>query len=495
MRLSLSRKTISISLLTAFILLLLNYLFIQNAYYTIDLDSQSSGVTVGYINADGNQSEPRSIFGIYMVPRSADVIVAKGDNQETRELISDKPLIGIGNIRLALHPQKSVTKIGQGGLGCNGIMDTDRYFTYSCFDATNDLFAYADKSSGQYDNQPIEQSSADTRLSTTPYRSGLLSIVVSSGAPSVQYLDVRTGKVRILPLKGGIESVNLFTGSDGSFVVVNNPSHQLTFYSDIDDAPRVFDISKDVVYSYCDVTKKTLLCAATPAEVLAANEEGAHDAANLKLVKDSRILRYDMESNQRSDLPTERLVDRVCLANDGIYSLEDDGKLYYYFASSGYQSLIAAEVKSVSCATDSMVYTDGSSIFVTKEGSARLLFHEGHFSISTIQQLSGRTIFTTYIKDEPSSPLHTYKIADDNAVLPRIESILPYGLDDKLPILEMDYDDKNIYIKPEVSVTSDRAANRTIIDQEMLAKTKRSIEARLNADGLLDARSLVYYYN
>lgn len=497
MRLPISKKALGIIFFGISLLLLVNHFIIQHVYYVIDIDADSSSdISLRYISDDGSLPEPTSLFGLYMIPREVDTIVAIDSARETRHLIESKPLVGVGNVQISLSSQRAISKIGKNGLGCNGVSSENQFFTYSCFDATDDVYKYANKPAGEFENRLIQRAAADSRLSTKPYEHGLLSVAIQSGAPTLQYTDMKDGGVKTLKLEGGIESIYLFTNSsDGSFVVVNNPSHQVTYFSDIDSAPRVFNISKEIVYSSCDVSKKYLLCSASPAEVLAVNEEGSHDAANLELVEDAKILYYDMNSGERTDYDTQRLVDRVCLTGDGFYSLEDDEKLFYYPENSKRQSLIATGVKSVSCDNSMLLYTNGTSIFKTHRGTARLAFHEERFSISTIQQVSNKIVFTAYLDDEPGSPLHTYKLSSDDASLPRIESSLPYSVTSDLPILEMDYDDTNIYIKPQVSITSDRVANKTIIDQTALVETKQIIERRLRSDNLLDSRSLVYYLN
>lgn len=124
----------------------------------------------------------------------------------------------------------------------------------------------------------------------------------------------------------------------------------------------------------------------------------------------------------------------------------------------------------------------------------------GRFSVSNVQtQFNGDIIFNTFIdgtEDQPAqNTLHTYAINDDQPLedtTKRLEHILPYNTTG-LPILENDYDSQFIYIRPQVSVTSDHNTGKMIVDQDSLKAAKEKIEQQLRKDNILERLKIVYY--
>lgn len=108
---------------------------------------------------------------------------------------------------------------------------------------------------------------------------------------------------------------------------------------------------------------------------------------------------------------------------------------------------------------------------------------------------SNKILIDTTVNSESQPIVHTYEVTESPLQAKRLESILPYPEGGEVPILEMDYDNDNFYIKPQLSVISDKETGQTIIDEEDLAQVKKQIENKLNEDGVLGARKIVYYFN
>lgn len=480
--------------------LLINFL-VLNTYYSVNLKTKPSGNTtlkVGYLDDNLNVKQSTSIFGIYMVPRGANVIVTQMNNQEAHSLVQGKLLIGINTITVDVRAQRELSKVGRGGLGCNSIDDTFKVFTYSCYGASNTVFTFANKKNAQFENQPLSTELSNDRLVTKPYKGGLLSLVPREGNYYLEYTDIANDTLsqQALPYISS-DSLNLYTNtSNDSFVVVNNTAHEVLSYESISSQAKKLAFSKDLRYTTCHVMKFSFSCIAAPPVIEHSDDDdGDSHSADSALIKDARLIAYNTMTKRQSSQKLNESIDTVCQTNKGVYFVGSNNTLLFMPRDKDKTYTIAKNITAFDCTNSAAFYTDGKSLYRSDDGNSSLLLRESHLDIASLYVKSNKILIDTTVNGESQPVVHTYEVTESPLQAKRLESILPYPEGGEIPILEMDYDNDNFYIKPQLSVISDKETGQSIIDEEDLVQVKKQIENKLNEDGVLSARKIVYYFN
>ena len=487
------RKRILIGISVIAGMLLIVYFFILNSYVSLEkIGSEANNVDVSYVTVDGTDKPAFNLLGIFMVPRSSSTIVVSGDTTETRAYVPSKAIIGITNVRVEISPQKKVSKIGMEGLSCNGVTATNAMFTYDCFGASDTVFRYANKKTGQFENQPIASALNTSRSATKSYNDGILSLVPLSSSMVLEYTDIEKNESSQFSLPyGPSDFVDIATGAGDSFIVMNNTKHEMLFYPSLDSDRKKIALDKDRIYTTCGVHDEIITCGTVEATEEEKEDTDSHSAEDEESIKTAQVVWFNASDDKKRIYDLDDTVERICPTKSGVYILENRDVLR--FAPEGKDPFaIAGGVSSLSCGLDSASYTKGSSVYTSDVVASRLTFTGSRFTISSVQELSGKVIFSVFIRSDPLQTIHTYVVSEEALIGSRTENTLPYTTTD-LPVFTMDYDDDTIYIQPEVSVTSDKALGITTIDQELLTQTKRTIEDKLRQDGLLDAFTLRYY--
>lgn len=481
------------------LILIVNFL-ILNTYYSVSLvtkSPQNNTLKVGYLDQNSNLKQSTPIFGLYMIPRDADVIVAQTGNQESHILMQNKVLLGVNSVTVDIKAQRELSKIGRGGLGCNSIDDHLKLFTYSCFGASDTIFTYADKKDNQFENQPLTTELPTNRITTKPYKGGLLSIIPQDGVYYLQYTDIAGDSYnqQTLPYISS-DLVSLYTNtSNDSFIIVNNTAHEVLFYDSVSSQSKKLAFSKDLEYTTCFVVKFSFSCiAAVPVKEHSDDDGDSHSADNTS-VKDARLIAYNTLTKRQSSQKINESPDVICETSKGVYFINSGNKLLFMPRGKDKVFLLAKDISSLDCTNSAAYYTDGKSLYRSTNGNSSLLLNEPHLDIASLYVNGKKVVIDTTVSDESQPILHTYEVTDIPVQTKRLESILPYPEGGKVPILEMDYDNENFYIKPQLSIISDKETGQTIIDEEDLAAVKKQIENKLNEDGVLGARKIIYYFN
>ncbi len=462
------------------------YFFVQHTYYTIS----GSPSTVSYLTEDGYKI-PKRLFSLYMVPRSSDVVQIIAGQTVERIYTGDRSFFGINHLQPTLTTQRQVNRIGTGGLDCLGRYET-KYFSYSCYGGSNDIFTFAEKSKDQYDNQLVDIDTIDTKISTVPYKAGLLSVVSKSQLAFLQYVNIadKTTDTILLPTKE-YESLEVATeqGSE-TIIVIDNTYKKIYHYASFSSEPSVIPINQGVSYNDCIISDKKVLCSQSKVEETTVYNTEDHSVAGESKEK-SEIITYDVPAKSYTTFTTGGPVESICHIGEKTYYLQSDE---LYVRHKNRTSLIALDVSQIACKKQGVEYVENGRLYTLHMNSnASLTFKSSKLAVSTIQSTGDKVVFTAFDSDDPHQTRAAYEITSNKASNGRIENILPYSSSD-LPILEMDYDTSTIYIKPSVFITSNSQTGEMTIDQKDLARKKQLIEAQLREDGLLGNYRLVYYF-
>lgn len=493
------RKNIFIITGSVIILLLILNFLVLNVYYSVNIKTEqpsNNALKISYLDSDSNIKPSTPIFGVYMIPRSADIVVARVDNQESHTLVRNKAVLGVNSITINLRAQRELSKIGRGGLGCNSMDTQFKIFTYSCYGASDTIFTYADKKNNQFDNTPLSTELPVDRIVTKPYKDGLLSIGTQGSKYYLEYTSVINDSFnqQELPYISS-DSVGLYTSSsDDSFIVVNNNSHEILSYSSISLPSSKLAFSKDLQYTTCSVLKFSFSCVATT-PISEGGDGDSHAAEDGTAIKNSRLITYNTMTKRQSTQRLDKSVDTVCETSKGFYLLGSDNRLSFMPRGKEGDYTVAKNISVFSCTYDTVYYMNGKSIYVSSNGDSSLLFTESRLDIVGLYTNGKKVIIDVTINDEDEPTIHTYEITDTPSTSKRLESILPYPEGGIIPILEMDYDNENFYIKPQLSVISDKQTGETIVDEDNLAEVKKQIENKLKEDDIFNARKIIYYLN
>lgn len=489
------RKKILIALAGLVATFIVLYFFVLNTYISIELSSSSPNddTSVGYVNSDGVVKQGASLFGIHMVPRSSGSIIVQGSDRETRVALGTTPIIGFKTITVDLAVQKTLSKVGKDGQSCNGMTSLRVIFNYSCTEGSNDVFTFANKKIGQFENPVLPTTLNPDRDATEPYGDGVLSLMSLNDRAVLEYTNIQTSdiKQRQLPYDD-VDSVKLFThSSTDSIVIVNNSAHELLFYSSLDAEPTKYSVSDFILYGTCGVAESRFTCATT--EPAKSDDKDSHGAENEETADHSRIVSFDTATKKQDSIKINGTIEKICLTDDGTYYRGTDDVLRFIRRSESSSSAIHSSIVSMHCTNDTVVYNDSSSLYRLASGTSQLLLRQDRLVLSKTYANSKSTLINTFVRSDESATLHTFDVTDEPLKTDRVETILPYEIPGDLPIFEMDYDDDTIYIKPFTSISTNKSLGTTTVDQEALNTTKQIIEDKLRKDGILDRFKLTYY--
>lgn len=491
------RSKLVLGLVLLFAIFIFVYLVVLHTYATLSLtpNSPESGLDVGHIAKDGEIKDARGLFGVYMIPRSSDSLVATSSGRETRVVLTDRPIVGVQDISVDLAPQKQLSKVGKDGQSCVGSTGQGRIFTYSCTEGNDKIFAFADKKAGQYENSVLSTTLNANRSDTLQYGDGILSLIELGGKWAVEYVNVATSDIRQRQFNYDTnDSVKIYANaSTDAVLVVNSTSGDILHYSSLDTEPKKYTVPESVSYSTCGVFDSRFACAAS--ELAESEAQDSHSEEHSDTVEHARIIMFDIETKKQTDVEIKSSVNTICLNEDGLYFKDADQVMKTIPISENQFFTVSGSVVSMSCSKNSLVYGSGSSFYQLTNGVSQALFAVDRFNISSTHTKGDITAFTTFIDGDEQATLHTYLVSDKLLTERRSEVVLPYEIPGDLPIFEMDYDDDTIYIKPHASITSDKTLGVTSVDVEALNSTKQTIEDRLRGDGLLERYKLVYYFN
>ncbi len=471
------------------------YFFVLNTYVSIELSSSSPNddTSVSYVSGNGVVKKSLSLFGFYMIPRSSGSVVVQGSDRETRVVVSDTPIIGFKTLAVDLAVQKKLSKIGKDGQSCSSMTNSKVIFNYSCTEGSDDIFTFANKNLGQFENPLLPASLNPERSTTESYLDGVLSLISLNSKAGLEYTNVQTGdiKQRQLPYDD-VDSVKIFTNSSvDAIVIVNNSKHELLFYTSLDAEPTKYSVSDSLLYGSCGVVDDRFACATTePAE---SDDKDSHTAENEETADHSRIVYFDTATKKQDSIKIDGTIEKICVTKNGTYYRGTDDVLRYIRLGESSSKAINASVISMSCTNDMIIYNDDSALYRLTKETSQLILRQDRLALSNTYANTDAILINTFIRSDDSATLHTFSVTNEPLETDRIETILPYEIPGDLPIFEMDYDDETIYIKPFTSISTNKSLGTTTVDQEALTETKRIIEERLREDGLLERFKLTYY--
>lgn len=496
------------------VLLFVLWFLFNISLYTFDItptDTKEESVLT-FISGDDKKNNV-ALFGIYLVPRNTDYIEVSRGDKKTRLSLQNKPIVGVKNERVELKYQNTVTKTGKSGLGCNSVTDKTA-FSYQCFSDTSNILLYADHTNNEIDNKlsgvNIEPSNS------TPYQNGLLSLHAgdgdeSDGSYSAVYTNIETGVVtsQVLPISATSEV--RFTpdvGGGTGFSVIDTTTGRVYYFETL--GSKSVELKKTVSYNSskdgvsCSLKNKKLICYYG---VTTESNIGASTTKEQDTIRGKRggtlgeIDIYDFAKKITTTLESgPRPIQKICFANDGrIYTLSDSLILVSPLGLVNNQrvnfTVAANDADQLVCGNE-VIYSANKLLYKLSGIFSHLVFYEPRMRISTLQGYGDNIIFNTFLDTNDSDDIsHTYTLnSSTKANSPRPEEILPYTTNSSDLFLEIDYNNDTIFIKPVISVVSDREKNETIIDQNLLSITKKEIEQRLKDDGLLSKYKIVYVF-
>lgn len=497
--------------LPAILFILITWFILTFNFYTLNITSPTgAGSTAVTYTSGSNKSDSIRIFNTYLVPRSTDFIQVSQGSSITRLALQNKPIIGIKNENIEIKQQTTVSKIGADSLGCNG-KTSAAAFTYRCFSSVSGVALFANRTSGELDNTILPDIQIKP-LESHPYRDGILSIIGADeddeSSYSLVYTNVVTRETSIIPttIKQG-NSVKLEVDETGSsaFSIINTTNATVRYYQDLTSdyiqlkRSAAFNPNKDSVS--CSLKQQVMACYYGVTTEPDIGSDTTREQQSLRRERGGSlgtVEYYNFSTKTTSSRPSgEKPLQTICSTSNGwLYALSGNTVLVASPNTESNKTIhfdsVANDATQLTCGQKA-IYSTSKSLYTLTMNSAFLAFNEGRMRLSTIQSQGSTVIFNVYLEEDDSDGVaHTYTLNNTSLRTVRPERTLPYSAVSDSLILDMDYSDDTIYIKPAISVISDHAAGETIVDQELLLKTKQSIEDRLRQDGLLDKYKVVY---
>jgi hypothetical protein len=443
----------------------------------------------------------RKVFGVTLVPRGTQYILATSGSAETIVPMTKLPKVGITSMEVRVDPQRAVDKLGASVKPCTFSTKQETY-NYAC-DNPHELYRYVRPRREYWRNQTVQTFFPDTSNRVRPYRDGLLGIAEARGPkPSAQLFHVVPGRKDpvTLPipadmLVGGSAYLNIAVdaadpGGHG-FMIYNNRSGKVRYYSDLSERVESREMVRKRAFNWrvdatqCVLRSTNVYCYTG---VRGASADSHEESEERKTDAHPGVLEvFPVSGEEGKDYQaTESFeVERLFVTTGGEVYLQARNQLYGADLANGRLSVtgISPRVGSV-VAGDQLYWTTTWGIFEydAASHSARLVFTGANLRMSDLA-LDGRTLtFNAFAKDDPQSQLHTYRITGDALEGPRLEDKLPYTPED-LPIVLMDYTRDTLFVQLRVLV--DRSdPNKAVVNEESFEDGKRQVLDRLRKDGI-----------
>ncbi len=475
-------------------------------------DDTASARAYSYEGGADRNSSFRRVFGVTLVPRGTDYILATSGNAETIVPMTKLPKIGITSMEVRVDPQRMVDKLGASVKPCT-FSTKEETFNYEC-DDPHAIYKYVRPRREYWRNELVQTFFPDTSNRVRPYRDGLLGIAQARGPrQSAQMFHVVPGRKDpvTLPvpadmLAGGSDYLNIAvdTADPGGhgFLIYNTRSGKVRYYSDLSEKvePREM-VRKRAFNSRIDATQCLLRSTNVYCYtgVRGASSDSHEETEVRKTDAHPGVLEVFPVSGDEGKQyqATESFgVERMYVTTGGEVFLQARSQLYAAAPANGQLQVtgISPRIGSV-VAGDQLYWTTTWGLFEYDPASrsARLVFTGSNLRMSDLA-LDGRSLtFNAFAKEDPQSQLHTYRVSGDALEGARLEDKLPYTGHD-LPIVLMDYTRDTLFVQLRVLV--DRSnPDKAVVNEKSFEDGKREVLDRLRSDGLNpDAMTQVFTY-
>ncbi|HZO63854.1 MAG TPA: hypothetical protein VFB74_02535 [Kribbellaceae bacterium] len=458
------------------------------------------------------KSSFRTVFGVTLVPRGTDYILATSGNAETVVPMTRLPKIGMTDMEVRIDPQQAVDKLGASVKSCNFSTDAGT-FNYDC-DDPHAIFKYVRPRREYWRNELVQTFFPGTTTKVRPYRAGLLGVVAARGAtPSARLFYLVPGQkepssfpVPADMLTGGSAYLNLGVdpvdaGGEG-FMLYNTRSGKVRYYTKFSEKAEPREMARRRAY---DPTIDATQCVLRSVYIYCYTgvRGGSSDSHHESEAREQRAHPGVLEVFPISGDPgrlyeaTETFgVERLFVTTSGAVYLQSNSQLYSADLANGQLRVtrISPRVGSV-VAGDQLYWTTEWGIFAYDAGerSTRLLFTGAKLRMSDLSLDDRLLTFNAFAKDDPQSQLHSYRLSTDPLEGPRLEDKLPYTSSD-LPIVLMDYTRDTLFVQLRVLV--DRSEpGKAVLDQQSFDDAKAAVLDRLRKDGIdPDSVTQVFIY-